>query len=573
MATLFDISLRLLNRLQGLDPLLDDNYADILTVIFYILDKDSQRILLSNSLNQKGIFYDESKKSFFCVPPKTLTQLLDEGIPKELSDQKFVRIIKRMKAFLDNLRNAEQVVDAYDFAGQLESLSAVFLEYELQLYSEKSRAFYRAFLYELSLLADDIPFSIAENRRGINDKVLRVFLKEVYIKHEIYGINFCAWDADDLDGLEINLPEEIKTQIKDRKLSVVESQRFWFLVAPTNSINANRYSLCRFLEEDRDFGLYITYGCFLPKSKLDDPEVLQVILKLISTIYTLEKAISPSLIKFIEDSKQAHYRHIAPLLRQKVLSKGNFEDSVRERMIGYEKKLSSLVLTRMTAIMQNPLSDSDFFIFSHHSQKILGDLWRDLEAFSMLPVAEFSESAKIMCNRLMAYRLLIQKNLNMLCDSRQDWSEKLALLKQPYEQVNELYQETAFQMEELLAYEHKAKHYEERKQQGSFFAKIGIGKPKYDLQTIADTYKAWSSEFFMKIIRLAKEHRQHLVYCEFENPYSVGYNEDYRHYAMAYSKNAIDRLPMMIRLPENRANFEMAGFQENLESVKRYEML
>lgn len=432
MATLFDLSLRQLMRLQALDPMLDENFEAILTVIFYILDDDSKRTLLTQNLNPKGIFYNPTTQRFTCQKPKTLTEMLNTGLSQELSGAKLIRVVKRMKAFIDQcyppllLGNAEQGVEspatvklnAVDFAEQLESLMFAFDECRYESYNEKVNDVHRAFLYELSEVVNFVDFQIAENRRGINDRIIKLFLKEIYIKYAIQGINFCAWDSDDLDGLDINMPDALKNEIRDRKLAVIETQKFWFLIAPPKNPNANRYSLCRFLEEDREYGLYVTYGCFVPIARVDDEDVMAIIMKLISTIYTLEKALSPSLIKFIEDTKQAHYRHLAPLLRQKILSSGNMEEAVTERLIQYEKKLSSLALARIPLIMQNKMSENDFFIFTYHVEKTLSNIWRDLEAFCLLPVAEFTLSAPIMRNRLMCYRLLLQKKYVHLMQSR-----------------------------------------------------------------------------------------------------------------------------------------------------------
>lgn len=571
MTTLFDISLRQLAKLQSLDPMLDENFAEILTVIFYILDDDSKRILLSRNLNPKGIFYNSSTKAFICQEPVGLTKFGEQELFAELSDAKLIRIIKRMQVFLHKFHQKTSI-DAYEFAEQLESLLDAFHESAKQFYNNKTRQIERAFLYELSSLLDNVEITIAENRRGINGRIVKLFLKEVFIKHAIQGINFCAWDADDLDGLEINLPAELIFEIKGRKLAVVETQRFWFLIAPTDSLRANRYSLIRFLSEDRAFGLYVTYGCFVPKSKIDDPEILQIILKLISTIYTLDKAIGPSLLKFIEDSKQAHYRHLSPLLRQKIVSAGSLEEVVMERMMVYEKKLSSLVLVRMTMLMQYPMSESDVLIFSHHVQKILADLWRTLMAFSLLPVAEFSDSAHIMLNRLMSYRLLIQKNLSMLCDGTREWKDKLELLKLPYQEITELYQAAESEQAELDDWLEKAEHFEQRQAEGQFLARLGIGRPKYSRDEVMSQKMQVADELFIDIVRLAKQHKEYLVYFEFENPDGHINEDEYRHYAVCYAKNALDKLPVMVRLPENRTNFEMTQIQEIVEMNQHSEL-
>lgn len=74
MANLFDLSFHQLLKLQSLDPMLDDDYDDLLTVIFYILDDDSKRSLLTHNLNPKGIFYDEAQKTFSFTPPPAIYQ-------------------------------------------------------------------------------------------------------------------------------------------------------------------------------------------------------------------------------------------------------------------------------------------------------------------------------------------------------------------------------------------------------------------------------------------------------------------------------------------------------------------
>lgn len=394
---------------------------------------------------------------------------------------------------------------------------------------------------------------------------MRLFLKEVYLKHSIQGINFCAWDADDLDGLEMQMPDALKAQIKDRKLSLIDTDKVWFLVAPPQTKDTNRYALSRFLAEDTDFGLYITYGCFVPKSKIFEEKILAVILSLIGTIYTLEKAVSPSLLKFIEDSKQAKYRHLAPLLRERIVLDGDIENVVKNRLIEYEKKLAVLVLNRIALIMQYPVSESDFFIFSHHSQKILADLWRDLDAFCMLPVAEFTQSAEIMRNRLMSYRLLLQKNLSMLCAEDRSWQEKTELLKTPYSEVKQMYADVCAQNDECDELLQKSLAYEQKKQSGSVLARLGIGKPKYESAQLVAHKQELGAKFFIDIIKLAKAKKDYLVYYEFEDPDAILNNDEYRHYALSYSTHAVDKLPMILRLPENRESFELAIIQEALE--------
>lgn len=102
MATLFDISLKKLIDLQSIDPYLDENFSEILTVIFYVLDTDSKRILLSKFLNPKGIFYNQTTKEFNIKAHDSLSTLLSSGFCEKLNGD-ILRITKRMQDFLDRL--------------------------------------------------------------------------------------------------------------------------------------------------------------------------------------------------------------------------------------------------------------------------------------------------------------------------------------------------------------------------------------------------------------------------------------------------------------------------------------
>lgn len=100
MATIFDLSIRLLLRLQSLDPYLDNDYDPVLSTIFNILDNDSKTILLTHNLNPKGIFYDETKKSFYHHPAKSFASIIQN---KADLNGKLIGIVKQLEKFLANI--------------------------------------------------------------------------------------------------------------------------------------------------------------------------------------------------------------------------------------------------------------------------------------------------------------------------------------------------------------------------------------------------------------------------------------------------------------------------------------
>lgn len=68
---------------------------------------------------------------------------------------------------------------------------------------------------------------------------------------------------------------------------------------------------------------------------------------------------------------------------------------------------------------------------------------------------------------------------------------------------------------------------------------------------------------FIDIVRLAKQHRDFVVYAEFETGEIL--DERYRHYAMLDSKRVFGMLPRLYVLPEDRTKFEPKDVRKVLE--------
>ncbi|WP_157073949.1 hypothetical protein, partial [Moraxella oblonga] len=99
MATIFELSPYNLYRLQSLDPILDENYRDILEVIFPILDEKSQDMLLTRHLHPRGIHCDLTRRMFSHDKPATIEDLLNKGI----GNSRLLAMAKKMQTYLHEL--------------------------------------------------------------------------------------------------------------------------------------------------------------------------------------------------------------------------------------------------------------------------------------------------------------------------------------------------------------------------------------------------------------------------------------------------------------------------------------
>lgn len=351
-------------------------------------------------------------------------------------------------------------------------------------------------------------------------------------------------------------------------MTIVETKRYWFFVSPSRNMRANRYSVCRFLSEEDAFGLTITYGCYMPRHYAGDEKLVATILQLMGTIYTLDTSASPSLMTFIEKSKQANYRHLSPLLRSKINFNNDIDSAVADRLKDYEQKLTSLILFRMPELMQGIMKNNDDrLIFIHHMGQLLGDLWRDVHAFSLLPIVAFTEAAQVMTVKLMCYRLLLEKNQEIFWDEAKDWQDKLDEILEIAPMIYDMFREAENETEQIDRMLEQVLHYERKKDEGGFFAKLGFGKPKYTSDELYGFRSETSDELFMEIVRLAKAKRQTMVYHEFDCPSTAVNDSEYRHYAFSHGKHGVDKLPLVLRLPEERSEFEVESLKLTMRDL------
>ncbi len=166
-----------------------------------------------------------------------------------------------------------------------------------------------AFLYELANWIDTVSLNIDSGLRQLNEKVVKSYLKEVFIKQQVQGRDFRSWDSSDLSFQDLtHLPSFIQKEGKDRKFFIVEGQDYWFLIGSANQPDKNPYSFRRFLYEDSSGDshnkyVYLTH-ITLKKDSLDNPQYLNHSTYCMTRLYTLDRGVSETLIKFIYEIQQ-----------------------------------------------------------------------------------------------------------------------------------------------------------------------------------------------------------------------------------------------------------------------------
>ncbi len=559
MSSIYDLSDRELFQLKAVDPHLSGGWEELLFQVLPKLDKDNQLIIKEDILAPRGIHYDHKSQKFYAEKAKTLREVLETG---SICNRELLQVAEYM---LEIIIPTSDPVSADDLADSVESvlsqLKSVILDD-----TDKPKIKYevlKAFLYDLAKWIDTVELVVRPGMRKINADIAKIYLKEVFIKQQIQGWDFRSWDAMDILHLE-GIPDWVKDAVEQRKCYMIETDSCWFLIGQAETAEQNPFSFRRFLHEDDGGGLYRAFvnGVAIPRALVDKPEVIKLLQKSIDRIYTLDRTISGAVSKFVREIKEAELKTLRPLLRARLSHDGSdIESAIYKRMIAYEKQLTSSILVKLPKIISDFMQTQDDrnYLF-YHLGSVIKSMINAVEDFRLQPATRFSVAAEMMVLKLATYQLLLTKLQEILCDKglseeqkTQQTTEPLKVLTDKMEEVSDEYAYLGELYQELL-------DYQQSEGKRSFFSRLFKREPDYTLADIQQEASGLSESLFMFIVRLEKHKRRLMVYPEFE--IYKNFNDNFRHYAFANGIMGINRLPKLLRLPEDRSHFKINSVQQ-----------
>lgn len=560
----YDLSEYQIYKLKAIDPALGSNWREVIREILPQLNKEGQSSVYKNILEPRGI-----NKDLVYKRSDTLKNVMSKTT---IQNKELKNIAVHMSKLIDSKPESYKALKLADeIEAMLDYLDGI--DVQGSLYYQKIRINIRtAFLYDLAEWVDKVEFIIENGLRDLNDDIVKTYLKEVFIKQKIQGRDFRSWDSTDLSFQELaHLPSLIKEEGKQRKFFVVESQKYWFVVGIASQPNNNAYSFRRFLyeassgEEDHKF-IYLTH-LIVKKDILSDNKYIAHITYCMSRLYTLDRGVSDTVLKFVLEAQYLNKKYLTTLLKKPLEQDGSGSEAIiSNRMTEYEKQISILILNKLPNVIQtviNNLNDQSFLFY--HLDQLIKKMIENIQDFRMQPLAMYSESSKIMVMKLVSLRKLLDNLLNLLAveqknifDYEKTMEKSLLIIKEKLKECDAYLQEINILRKEL-------KNYLKVKEDGSFWQKIKLGKsPSYTLEEITEIESTLNEDLFMFIVRLAKNKTDSIVYPEFECEIII--NESYRHYAIADGKIGITRLPRILRLPENKSKFTSSSVKEMINN-------
>ena len=558
-----DLSEYQLYKLKSMDPNLSPDWREIIQSILPDLDPESQHSLYKNILEPRGIYFDINKGLIYKRP--TTLKKTREDIQTHNND--LIAIASDMSKIIDS---RFEYYDAIQLADEIEAIFGCLdnLDMRNMLYEHKNRKRIRiAFLYDLAQWIDTVKLKVSPSFRKLDSHMIKSYLKEVFIKQKIQGQDFRKWDSSDVSFQEFTyLPSFIRNEGKDRDFLVVEGQKYWFLIGSTDEIGKNPYSFRRFLHEDSSGNsvekyVYLTH-VVIKKEDMHDSQYLSHASHAMSRFYTLDRRTPDTLLSFINEIQNLRKRYLKPLLKERLEQVGGSTEAIiKERMITYEKQVSVLILQKIPRIQTLLHNKDDQDYLSYHLDKLFKQMIESVQDFRLQPLVMYSNSSEMLLIKLMALRKLLTKSHDFIFSQELSIEKRSEVMGNPLLMIQEESHDAKVSIKEAEGLEDELSNYFAVKEKGKFWKKIALGRrPRYTVEDLNKEKLLLKKEVFRSIVRMAKSQNKGMVYIEFECDEII--NKNYRHYALADGQLGISRLPRVLRLSEDKREFDIESIRQ-----------
>lgn len=308
--------------------------------------------------------------------------------------------------------------------------------------------------------------------------------------------------------------------------------------------------------------IYLTHLA-IKKDSMNNPKYINYMSYCMSRLYTLDRGISDTVLKFVLEIQHLNRTYLTTLLKKPLEQDGNSSEVIiANRMLDYEKQLSILILNKLPNIIQtviNDINDQNFLFY--HLDQLIKKMIENAQDFRLQPLAMYSESSEVMIVKLIALRKLLDNLRNLLTVGQNNILDYESTMEHALLTVKEKLEECDSTLQDINSAKEDLSNYLKVKEEGNFWQKIKLGKsPTHTAEELAELESTINEDLFMFIIRLAKDRAESIVYTEFECDIII--NENYRHYAIADGKIGVTLLPRILRLPENKAKFTFSSIEE-----------
>lgn len=546
--------------LQDVDPLLDSDWSKTVGGIFSKLGQAERKYVYEEFLQPKGIFIDPQKKQLAFKGRLTVQEAIADIITNS-----------ELKGIAEKLVKTEQMIsttrDANAFSDLIEGSLSIIDRFDSQenLNVQKQKIILReAFLNDLVKITREVTFDLPPTRRYMSMEVIKIFIIQVYLRHELMGYRFRTMPVNALEqDSDPFIKGHIAPEARTRQCDIVRTDGHLFLIGPVKNSDQNPYSIRRFMKEDEAMGGQVVYFNVVafPLASVADAKFQEGVRWMISRIVTLERQLSPVVIDLIHVMDKCHQDQLIPALLKPITADGTeIERAIEKRMADYEKQVSMMVLGKLPkALSQMVKTNDDLEYLFFHLRRLLIEMACDVRDFAAQSAAVWSKKAEEMDLRMMSYLKLLDKRRASLFVLDKPKQPEITLDPAlPLAEFKKVMSDHEAEIEALNAKLRKLLLEAEKPPKTGFkllLEKIfGGEKNKETIEDVQNQITLAKSKCLVALVRARKRYPVITVYLEFEDLMPV--DERVRHYALPAGVDGISRLPVLVELPEKAENFD-----------------
>ena len=560
--------LDIIRLLKDIHPVFSRDWQDKIPNLLDKLDEDSRRRVYKTILEPKNIIATPDNKLVFSGR-LTLADAKKVLMSRPISSalDKLLRIVSNIK----QTRNIITIADSLE-AG-IELINNINAEDNFALQKEKLRLA-EVFLYDFAIELREHDFDPPPSERGLTVDMIKTYIIEVFIKEKVLSYWFSTTPVRELqqDPL-LFVKTTLFNEAKVRRLGVVSTERYFFFIGEVAKFEQDPYSVRRFLLDDNVMGGRFIYFNILAvdKHKIHEPTYQTKVQKDLTRVVTLQRQLTNQVIEFVDSLENCQITYLLPLLTKPLEADGtNLQTLIEFRLRDYERNLSLLALGKANRVLkefaQTP-DDYEYLFFGLKS--FLIELLSDIRDFYYQSSARWSIKSQEMEFKLVCYLRLLEKRKNSIftADSEYIINENPELdFNQPVNELKKIIDDAA---PKIRIVKQKIKDaYQEielaskRSDWQKFWDKC-LNKKLPDPEIFRKRLEQTSKETLVSIVRIPKKYKRTTIYLEFEG--LIGIDENVRHYAFPKGDNGISLLPILVRLPEDSRDFDVASVKEALK--------
>lgn len=558
-------------EVNQIDPRIDVFWQDHLLELFKSMTAQERVNVAKQILTPKNILWNAESKTFEYHPnPKENLEAAIAQIPVNA---------KRMKAFAnklpDHLNTLRTMNDVVKIAEYLENIIGQFAKQDVQDSVQLQRAKQRMqteFIYAVAdIIKQKTDMEVPKTARYLNMPTIKTFINEVYLKHQLLGYWFKTLRNRQLADMPHEVVNDfLRKEQRIRQLEVVRASKYLFAIAPTLEYSVNPFTVRRFLLEERLFGgSVLLNGVALNTAMLAncDEKYIKFFQKQIDLVITIEASVSRAVIDFFAEIEKYNDDVLLPMLFEPFKSAQNLDLLVAERLKQYEKMLTQQILEPMTNALTRMANNNDECEYLYVGMRqLFGNIVQAFRDFQTQPAVLGNEAATVMFAKLVAYATFLEKRRAevFVHQSEESWEtnhkkaqEGLTKVRdwvnkqvKPYRELGKQVAAQQELMEKPVGFLGKLMNTREKQQEK-------LDELKKEMRQVA-----WGVH--QNIFHMPKDFKEQMVHLEFDSLLIT--DEMQRNYAFPAGDNGMTRLPIILTLPENRVDFNLSEFANDLHN-------